>query len=89
MRLGVPEQLRPYCKGNAAVELDGDSIGAILEDLAVKYPEMSVRALDVRGRLRSHLVMIRNDRVLDRAGLSQVRVSNEDDLRLFAAASGG
>ena len=89
MRLGVPEHLRPYCGGNAAVELDGDSVGAILEDLAVKFPEMSVRVLDDLGRLRSHLVMIRNDRILDRASLSQVSVSDEDDLRLFAAASGG
>ena len=89
MRLGIPEHLRPYCGGNAAVELEGDSIGAILEDLVVKFPEMSLRALDDGGRLRSHVVMIRNDRILDRRGLSKVRVSDEDDLRLFAAASGG
>ena len=71
------------------VEVDGDSIGAILEDLAARFPEMGPRVLDDRGELRSHLVIIRNDRILDRAGLSRVRVSDEDDLRLFAAASGG
>jgi hypothetical protein len=50
---------------------------------------MSLRVLDDRGRLRSHLVVIRNDRILDRAGLSRVLVSDQDDVRLFAAASGG
>ena len=89
MRVGVPEHLHPYCGGSAEVALEGDSIGAILEDLAVKFPEMGLRVLDDRGRLRSHLVMICNDRILDRHGLLQVRVSDQDDLRLFTAASGG
>ena len=89
MRLGVAEHLRAYCGGERDVELEGDTIGALLEDLAVKFPEMSRRVLDDRGRLRSHLVVICNDRILDRAGLSRVLVSDQDDVRLFAAASGG
>ncbi len=87
--LGIPEHLRPYCDGAASVELDGATVGAILGDLARRFPRAKSRVLDESGVLHPHLVVIRNDCVVARRGSSELRLCRGDVLRLYAAVSGG
>ena len=87
--LRIPEQLRRYCGEQTAIELAGEDVGALLRDLAGRYPELASRVLDEAARLRPHLVVIRNDQILPREGLAKTPVSGEDDLRIFTAVSGG
>ena len=89
VRLGIPRPLRPYCEGADSVELEGETVGALLRDLASRFPDVDLRLLDEDGRLQGHLVVIRNDEVLPREGVEAVRVEPGDALRLYTAASGG
>ncbi len=89
MRLRLPEHLHSYCEGRSSVCVEGDTVAAILQDLAAKFPDTAIRVLDEESRLQSHLVVIHNDRVLGQDDLPRTRVSEGDDLQLFTAASGG
>ena len=85
----IPEPLRRYCGEQAAIELVGEKVGGLLRELALEYPELALRVLDEDARLRSHLVVIRNDQILPREGLERETVSSGDELRIFTAVSGG
>ncbi len=87
--LELPKGLRRYSQERDFLELEGDCIGEVLEDLARRYSELGLRVLDDDGQLFSHLVVIRGDEVLGREGLLAVRVRDGERLRLFAAAAGG
>lgn len=87
--LHIPRQLRAYCDGRDFIELDGEFITDLLAGLAVQFPELGSRVLDASGALASHLVVIQNDVVLRPSEVAEARVSADDELRIFTAASGG
>jgi sulfur-carrier protein len=48
----IPTQLRPLAGGNAAVEVDGDTVGQALGALDAKHPGFADRLFDESGKLR-------------------------------------
>ncbi|MBW2494610.1 MAG: MoaD/ThiS family protein [Deltaproteobacteria bacterium] len=87
--LHIPRQLRAYCGDRESIELEGELISELLRDLAVQFPELGARVLGASGALAPHLVVIHNDVVLRTGEIAGVRVSADDELRIFTAASGG
>jgi molybdopterin converting factor small subunit len=87
--LHIPRQLRAYCDGRDSIELEGELISDMLAGLALRFPELGSRVLDASGALAPHLVVIQNDVVLRTRDVANARVSADDELRIFTAASGG
>jgi sulfur carrier protein ThiS len=87
--LHIPRQLRAYCDGQDFIELEGELISVLLAGLAVQFPELGSRVLDASGALAPHLVVIQNGVVLRTSDVAEARVSADDELRIFTAASGG
>lgn len=87
--LHIPRSLRAYCDGRDAIELEGEFISDLLAGLAAQFPELGSRVLDASGVLAPHLVVIQNDVVLRTRDVAKARVSADDELRIFTAASGG
>jgi len=87
--LYIPRPLRAYCDGKDAIELEGEFISDLLAGLARQFPELGARVLDASGALAPHLVVIQNDVVLRTRDVARARVSADDELRIFTAASGG
>jgi molybdopterin converting factor small subunit len=87
--LHIPSQLRAYCGGADAIELEGETVPELLAGLAENFPELGSRTLDASGALSPHLVLIQNGAVLRSRDAAQARVLADDELRLFTAVSGG
>jgi molybdopterin converting factor small subunit len=87
--LHIPRQLRAYCGDRDFIELEGEFISELLAGLAVQFPELGSRVVDASGALAPHLVVIQNDVVLRTSDIAEARVSADDELRIFTAASGG
>ncbi len=87
--LHIPRSLRAYCDGQDAIEVEGEFISDLLAGLAQQFPELGSRVLDASGALAPHLVVIQNDVVLRTRDAARARVSADDELRIFTAASGG
>lgn len=64
---------------------DGDSVGAVLENLFAANPRLRSYVVDDQGRLRRHVNVYVND---TRAGLGDP-VGPDDEIFVFQALSGG
>jgi sulfur-carrier protein len=56
-RLVLPAALRHYADEQAEVEIHGGTLGAVLDDLAERLPQLERRLRDEQGRLRPHVLM--------------------------------
>ena len=56
-RLLLPAALRRYGDDQPEVEISGDTLGAALDDLAGRLPQLERRLRDEQGRLRPHILM--------------------------------
>jgi sulfur-carrier protein len=56
-RLLLPAALRHYAGEEAEIELRGSTLGAALDDLAERLPQLERRLRDEQGRLRPHVLM--------------------------------
>lgn len=89
VRFELPAELTRYTDGQKVLELRGQTVGAVLEDLFTRYPAYRTRILDEKKRLFPYLLMFHNDTELSRDGLLSVEIQDGDRLEIIAAAEGG
>jgi len=82
----IPSPLYSYTKNRPEVDADGETIGAILEDLDRRYPGIRFRVVDEQGRIRPTLLFYVNGQVT--RTLAQT-VAGTDEVHIIAALSGG
>ncbi len=72
-----------------AIEVPGETVRAVLDGVFEDNPRLRSYLLDDQGRLRKHVKIFVNDRVVaDTAGLSD-SVGAGDEVFVFQALSGG
>ena len=85
----IPPVLRPSVGGEKEVQAGGDTIGAVLRNLAEQHPATREQLFSADGQLNRYVNVYLNDedvRVLD--GLD-TGVSNGDTLVILPAMAGG
>ena len=84
MRVLVPTHLRNYTQGQAEVDAQGQTLGALLDDLDAQFPGLKFRIVDEQNRVRPHVkCFIAGELAAD----LQVPVTGE--MQIVAALSGG
>ena len=82
----LPSALREYAQGAATVEVEGDTVAAVLNELAGRHPLVGRRVMDEQGHVRRHVHVYIGDerfRSLDDA------ISPGTELTILPAVSGG
>jgi molybdopterin converting factor small subunit len=88
-RLLLPASLRRYAGEQAEVEISGGTLGAALDDLAARLPQLERRLRDEQGRLRPHVLMF-VDGVSVRSGAPMdTPVGDGAEVFVAPAVSGG
>ncbi len=88
-RLLLPASLRRYAGEQAEVEITGGTLGAALDDLAARLPQLERRLRDEQGRLRPHVLMF-VDGVSVRSGAPMdTPVGDGAEVFVAPAVSGG
>ena len=85
----IPLVLRPSVGGEREVSADGDTVGAVLTNLAATHPETQGQLFDEAGELNRYVNVYLNDedvRVLD--GLDTA-VAASDAIVILPAMAGG
>jgi molybdopterin converting factor small subunit len=82
----IPSQLTAYTGGATCVEAAGATVGAVLDDLDVRFPGLKFRVIDEQDRVRKHMRLF--------IGQSETRdvgrtLGPTDELLIFGALSGG
>lgn len=71
------------------ISLPGDSAKAIVDGLNEHYPKLKSYIVDEQGQLRKHVnIFVNGSMVQDREGLSD-KVSENDEVYIIQALSGG
>jgi molybdopterin synthase sulfur carrier subunit len=85
----VPTTLRALTGGASEVEVEGDTVAAVLENLESVHPGFKDRLLDADGSLRRFVnLYVADDDVRFREGLDTA-VSDGDTVSIIPAVAGG
>ena len=85
----IPSVLRANVGGVKSLELDGDSIRAVVDGLVAKHPSLRSQLLSEDGELNRFVnVYINGQDVRYMAGL-ETPVAPADEVRLLPAMAGG
>ena len=88
-RLLLPAALRRYADERSEVALTGSTLGAALDDLAQRNPQLERKLRDERGELRPH-VLVFVDGVSVRTGAAMdTPVPDGAEVFVAPAVSGG
>jgi molybdopterin synthase sulfur carrier subunit len=88
-RLLLPAPLRHYAGEQAEVEICGGTLGAALDDLAGRLPQLERKLRDERGELRPHVLMFVDGVSVRGAGGMETAMSDGAEIFVAPAVSGG
>ena len=89
VKVKIPTLLRSITAGNAEVDVDGATVGEVIEKLAAEYPAILERVLDADGQIRAFVNVYLEDedvRFLD--GLA-TPVADRQVVSILPAVAGG
>ena len=85
----IPTPLRPYVDGRDTLELEGASVGELLQRLAGEYAALKQHLFAADGRLRSFVNVYVNDRDIRRLAQQETRVGPGDTVSIIPSIAGG
>lgn len=85
----IPTVLRPAMDGASQIEVDGSSVGEILNFLVDKFPGVRSQLLSDDGELHRFLNVYVNDDDVRYLGGTAAPVANGDEITLLPAVAGG
>jgi molybdopterin synthase sulfur carrier subunit len=88
-RLMLPAPLRRYAEDQHEVEVSGSTLGAVLDDLAARMPQLERRLRDERGQLRPHVLMFVNGVSVRTGAVMDTPVAEGAEVFVAPAVSGG
>lgn len=88
IKVQVPPTMRQHTENKGTLELEGATVGAVLEALQAKYPATAGKILD-KGSLRRTLNVILNDEDIRTKGGLSAPVKDGDEIAVIPTVSGG
>ncbi len=85
-RVWIPALLRGMTGGQSEIEVAGETVGALIDQLEARYPGIRERLVEA-GRLRPNIAVV-VDGTRSRQGLRQP-VSEQSEVHFVPAISGG
>jgi len=89
VQVRVPTPLRRYTAGNGAVEADGSTVAALVDDLDKRYPGMKDRICDEAGQVRRFVNIFVNDEDIRFLEENATPVKPTDEISIVPAIAGG
>ena len=85
----IPTPLRPYAGGQSKIQVQGDTVGEVLEHLVEGYPDIRQHIMNENGELRPFVNLFLNgENVKDLQG-GETPVGKDDRLMLIPSIAGG
>ena len=87
--LRIPTPLRSYTGGQTEVELQGASVGEVMQDLVVRHPALKPHLFNGQGNLRPFVnLFLDENNVKDLQGM-ETPLKDGDRLLLIPSVAGG
>jgi len=88
-RILIPTPLRPYTGGAEALELEGRTVGELLQALIAKHADLKRHLYNEDGRLRSFVNVYLNDEDIRHLQKAETPVGPGDTISLVPSVAGG
>ncbi|MBW3624460.1 MAG: MoaD/ThiS family protein [Armatimonadetes bacterium] len=85
----VPTPMRKMTDDQQEVQANGDSIGAVLNDLEARYPGFTNRICDDQGELRRFINVYVNDEDIRFLQGKETSLKDGDEISIVPAIAGG
>ena len=85
----VPTPLRKYTNGSGAVEADGATVAALVNDLKKRYPGLKDRICDETGQVRRFVNIFVNGEDIRFLQQLDTALKAGDELSIVPAIAGG
>jgi molybdopterin/thiamine biosynthesis adenylyltransferase/rhodanese-related sulfurtransferase/molybdopterin converting factor small subunit len=89
VRVEIPTALRAFAGNRDAVELEGGTVGELLQKLADGFPQLKKHLFDEQGTLRNFVNVYVNDDDIRHLDKEQTRVGAKDVISIIPAVAGG
>ena len=85
----IPRILQEYAGGKTDLDIAGDTVGEVMDELQREFPRLHVCICDDTGKVRKHIHLFLNDKLLTVPTALATPVAVGDTLSVFQAVSGG
>ena len=85
----IPTPLRRVTNGQDKVQVNGDSVGAIIGDLDSQFPGLKERLCDEQGELRNFVNIYVNDEDIRFLAAIISATAEGDEISIVPAVAGG
>lgn len=89
VEIQIPKVLQQYVSGQGCVVAQGDTVGAAMSNLENEHPSLYVCICDETGKLRQHINLFVNGKLVSGPNLFSKRLVPGDVVSVFQAVSGG
>jgi MoaD family protein len=89
VKVRVPGPLRRLTSGESVVEVEGATVGEVLNSLESSYPGFRERIYDAEGNLRQFVNIYKNDEDIRFGSGLETEITAGDDISIVPAVAGG
>ena len=88
-KVEIPTALRNFAGNQDAVQLEGETVGELLQQLGAGFPQLKKHLFDEQGRLRNFVNVYVNDDDIKHLEKEHTRVSAKDVISIIPSVAGG
>jgi molybdopterin synthase sulfur carrier subunit len=88
VRVHIPTPMRQHTEGQATVEVQGQTVKAVLDDLGRRYPGITSRLFE-NGQVRRFVNVYLNDEDVRYLNNLETAVKDGDEVSIIPAVAGG
>lgn len=89
VKVMIPTPLRPYTDNKDTIEVDGQTVRELLENLANKYPQLKRHLFSENGNLRNFINIYINDEDIRYLEGDNTKLKEGDIVSIVPAIAGG
>ncbi len=89
MKILIPTPLRQYADKQAAIEINGNTVGEVLGNLTSRYGDLRKHLYTDDGKLRAFVNVYLNDEDIRYLGKEQTPVKQGDTISIVPSIAGG
>lgn len=89
VRIKIPTPLRKLTGQESEIEVEGETVGEVLEHLNEKYPTLKTHLYDAEGRLRRFVNLYLNEEDVRFLKGMDTPVEGGDEISIIPAIAGG
>lgn len=88
-KIQIPATLRPQLGGQSTIEIEGETVGSMLEQLVQQFPEVETRLFSLPGQIHGYINLFIDGQSIRDLQQMDTPIGPHQTLLILTALSGG